>query len=272
MMSSKGKKNRVDAFIDWENIRHRLSDNYIEKISISQVMDAVKKVANEIGVLRLATFYGDFISRRDDARTIQGKPNFAFRDVLRARSGSDQTDPALITDLISAIYTPRDFDIFLLCAGDAHYCEPIRQVSIKHIKIYICAVGVDVSPDLTSLAPFYPIEKYLDITLTPKKGQPTLMSLSPRDMLKWAKFVSVLDSMESKLPWVAVSYFHKDIMLSYNLGGQTQDARSTFIENARVNEIISIEEIDNPTRPGYKMRIIKLNRENAIVKEILARK
>lgn len=271
-MRSKDKKDRVDAFIDWENIRHRLNDNYVEKVSISQVMDAVRKVANEIGVLRLATFYGDFISRREDARIIQGKPNFAFRDVLRAPSGSDQTDPALITDLIKAIYTPHDFDIILLCAGDAHYCEPIRQVSIKHIKTYVCAVGANVSPDLTSLAPFYPIEKYLDITLTQKKGQPTLTSLSPRDISKWAKFVSILDSMESKLPWVAVSYFHKDIMLSYNLGGQTQDARAAYIENAIESEIINMEQVDNPARPGFKMRVIKLNRENAIVKEILARK
>ena len=268
----KEKKNRVDAFIDWENIRHRLSDNYIEKVSISQVMDAVKKIANEIGVLRLATFYGDFISRRDDARTIQGKPNFTFRDVLRARSGSDQTDPVLITDLIKAIYTTRDFDIFLLCAGDAHYCEPIRQVSIQHIKVYVCAVGADVSPDLTSLAPLYPIEKYLDIQLTRKTGQPTLTSLSPKDIARWAKFVSILDSMESTLPWVAVSYFHKIIMLSYNLGGQTQDARSAYIENARENEIISIEQIDNPARLGFKMRVIKLNRDTPIVKEILTRK
>lgn len=271
-MSIKEKKNRVDVFIDWENIRHRLSDNYIEKVSISNVMDAVRKIANEIGVLRLATFYGDFISRSDDARTIQGKPNFAFRDVLRARSGSDQTDPALITDLIRAVYTKHDFDIILLCSGNAHYCEPIRQISIEHIKVYVCAVGADVSPDLTSLAPFYPIEKYLDITLTSKKEQPTLTSLSPRDISRWAKFVSILDSMESTLPFVAVSYFHKDIMLPYNLGGQTQDARWAYIESAREAEIISIEEIDNPARLGFKMRVIKLKRDSSLVKEILARK
>lgn len=78
--------------------------------------------------------------------------------------------------------------------------------------------------------------------------------------------------MESKLPWVAVSYFHKDIMLSYNLGGQTQDARSAYIENARESEIITIEQIDNPARLGFKMRVIKLNRDTPLVKEILARK
>jgi len=58
-------------------------------------------------------------------------------------------------------------------------------------------------------------------------------------------------------------------MLSYSLGGQTQDARSAYIENARENEIISVEQIDNPARPGFKMRVIKLNRDNPIVKEIL---
>lgn len=54
------RTNRVEAFIDWENIRQRLSDNYIERVSVDQVMEAVSKVANEIGALRLATFYDDF--------------------------------------------------------------------------------------------------------------------------------------------------------------------------------------------------------------------
>jgi hypothetical protein len=269
---SKEKRNRVEVFIDWENIRQRLSDNYIEKVTVDHVMDAVKKLANEIGVLRLATFYGDFTLRRDEARKIEGRTPFAIRNALRSRSGSDQTDPVLITDLTKAIFTSHEFDIILLYAGDAHYCEPIRQASIKGIKAYVCAVGPDVSPDLASLAPFYPIEKYLDITLTRKMGQQTLTSLSPRDIARWAKFVSILDSMESKLPFVAVSYFHKDIMLSYNLGGQTQDDRRAYIESAREAEIINVEQIDNPARPGFKMRVIKLNRDNSIVKEIFGRK
>lgn len=267
------KTNRVDAFIDWENVRQRLSDNYIEKVSVDQVMEAIKKAASEIGTLRQATFYGDFTLRREQARDVEKKLHFGIRNVLRARSGRDQTDPVLIADLMELIFTPHDFDSILLCSGASHYCEVVRKASIKGIKIYICAVGIDASPDLTSLAPLYPIEKYLDIQLTRKlPEQQVLTGLSPRDLVRWAKFVSILDSVESKLPFVALSYFHKDIMLSYLIGGQTQDDRYAYIESARESEIISIEQIDNLARPGNKMSVIKLNRDNPVVKEILARK
>jgi hypothetical protein len=265
--------NRVDIFIDWENIRQRLSDNYIEKVSIDQVMEAVKKVANEIGELRQATFYGDFTLRREEARIIERKTHFRIRNVLRSLGGRDQTDPVLITELAEAIFTPQDFDSILLCSGDSHYCEPIRKASIRGVKVYICAVGLDVSADLTSLAPFYPIERYLDTSLTRKMSeQQVLTGLSPKDIARWAKFVSILDAIESKLPFVALSYFNKDIMLSYNLGGQTQDDRWAYLEHAREAAIINIEQIDNPARLGFKMRVVKLNRSNPIVKEILARK
>lgn len=265
--------NKIDAYIDWENIRRRLGDNYIEKITIDQVMDAISKVANEIGQLRQGTFYGDFTLRRDDARTIENKPRFRIRNVLRQYRGRDQTDSALIADLTEAIFTPHEFDSMLLCSGDSHYCEPIRKATIKGIKIYICAVGLDVSPDLTSLAPFYPIERYLNFQVSRKiADQQILSGLSPQDIARWAKLVSILGSIESQLPFVALSYFHKDIMLSYNLGGQTQDDRWAFLESARESDIVKIEQIDNPARPGFKMRIIKLNRDNPIVKEILARK
>jgi len=267
------KANRVEAFIDWENIRQRLSDNYIEKVSVDQVMEAISKVASEIGGLRQAIFYGDFTLRRDEARIIERKSLFRIRNVLRSRRGRDQTDPVLITELTEAIFTPHDFDSILLCSGDSHYCEPIRKASLKNIKVYICAVGPDVSPDLTSLAPFYPIERYLDIALTRRMvEQQFLPGMPPKDIAHWVKLVRILDGVESALPFVALSYFHKQIMLSYLIGGQTDDDRWAYIESAREAEIVNIEQIDNPARPGYQMRVIKLNRDNPIVKEILARK
>ncbi len=245
----------------------------LKRSSIDQVMEAISKIANEIGELRQATFYGDFTLRREEARDIERKPRFRIRNVLRARSGRDQTDPILITELMEIIYTPRDFDSILLCSGDSHYCEVIRKASIKGVKVYICAVGADASPDLTSLAPLYPIEKYLDIQLTRRMpGQQPLTGLSPKDLARWVKFVTILDSVESTLPFVSLSYFYKQIMLSYLIGGQTQDDRWAYIESARESEIITIEKIDNPTRPGFKMSVIKLNREDPVVKEILIRK
>jgi uncharacterized LabA/DUF88 family protein len=265
--------NRVDAYVDWENIRRRLSDNYIEKVTINQVMDAIRKIANEIGQLRQGKFYGDFTLRREEAREIERKPNFAFRNVLRSTSGKDQADITIVSDLMEAVLTQHDYDSILLCSGDGGFSEPIRRASVRSIKIYVCAVGIDVSPDLSSLAPVYPIEKYLDTKLSRKvSDQPVLSGLSPKEMVRWSKFISILDSLESKLPFVALGYFHKSIMLSYNLGGQTNDDRWSNIESAKEADIVVIETVDNPVRPGFKMRVLKLNRNNSLVKEVLARK
>jgi len=251
-MASTTKKNIVDVFVDWENIRNRLNDNYIEKITIEQVMEAIKNVANDIGKLRLATFYDDFTLRREEARVIERKPRFRFRNVLRARSGKDQTDPVLIMELAEAILFPQDFNCVLICTGDSNFCEPLRKASIKGIKAYVCAVGADESPDLTSLAPFYPIEKYLGIQLTAKHSkveQPLLSGLSPKELTRWSKLVSILNGMESTLPFVTISYFLKDIMPSYNIGGLTQDDRWACIETGKEMGIITVEQIDNPARP-----------------------
>ena len=130
-----------------------------------------------------------------------------------------------------------------------------------------------MSPDLTSLAPFYPIERYLDATLARKLlGQAPLITVQPKEIAYWSKFVNILNSLESKLDFVALTYFHKDIMLAYRLGGQTHDDRWAHVETARELGIITIEQIDNPVRLGFKMRVIKLNRNHQLVKEILARK
>ena len=142
--------------------------------------------------------------------------------------------------LIEAILIPHDFDVILLCSGDAHYCEPIRKASIKGIRVYICAVGLDVSPDLASLAPFYPIERYLNTTLTRRVAeQQQLPGIPPKNIGHWVKLVRILDSLESTLPFVAVGYFHKQIMLSYLIGGQTDDDRWTWDWEDKIIDMIA---------------------------------
>ena len=81
-MQSRG---RVAAFVDWENIRQRLADNYIEKIDIAQVLPAIEKVASEIGQLQSCTVFGDWSLRRDDAYVIQQKPKFKPYSILQSR-------------------------------------------------------------------------------------------------------------------------------------------------------------------------------------------
>lgn len=267
--------NQVVVLIDWENVRKRLADNYVESVNITRVMDAFEKVVKEIGKLRRATFFGDFTLRRDEARVVQSRPLFEYKNVLRSVSQRDQTDPVIVADIMQTIYTEKEVDTVLLGAGDSTYCDVVRRAFQHGKDVRICAVGVDVSTELASLAPLFPIERYLDIPLTRRTSRvmpATLPTLSPKDVSKWMKLVKLLQQLEATLSFVGLSYFQNTIMPSYRLGGQTGDDRFAYLETARELDIIAFEEIDNPTRPGYKMRAIKLNRENELVKEILALK
>jgi len=97
-----GATSSVEAFVDWENIRRRLADNYVERVTVRQVMDAIERVAKEVGDLKMVTFYGDFTLRRDDAREIHGKAKFDYRSVLRSPSGRDRTDATMIPEILEA--------------------------------------------------------------------------------------------------------------------------------------------------------------------------
>jgi hypothetical protein len=264
---------KVMILIDWENVRRGLLENYVETVSVDQVMDAFTKVAKEIGELDSAKFFGDFTLRREEARAIGNRRLFYTENVLRSRSIKDQADPTIIATIMELIFTDKEISVILLGAGDSSYCDVVRRVVQKGKDVRICAVALDVSTDLASLAPLFPIEKYLEVRLTRRTReamQPSLPSLSPKEISRWLKLVKLLYGLESRLPFVALNYLLSTIMPSYRLGGQTKDDRFSYLETARESGIVAIEEIDNPARPGYKMWVVKLNREAPIVKEILS--
>lgn len=256
------------AYIDWENIRRRLADNYAEKVDVGAVMEAIEGVAAQIARLKRAVFYGDFTLRREEARAIQSKARFDFRNVLRARSGRDHTDQAMQLDIFEAALE-KDLPI-LICSGDSGYTEVIRKLTVRGHRVYVCAVGVDVSPELTSLAPFYPIEPHLPMELTSKtRTEPFQAALQRETLVRWSKFVRLLSSLESSIPFVGLSYLSRTIMPSYHMGGASADDRYAYLESAREQGVIDIYEIENPTRPGSTMRAVRLKRDNDIVTEIL---
>jgi len=227
---------RVAAFVDWENIRQRLADNYTEKITIEQVLTAIEKVANEIGQLQSCTVFGDWSLRRDEAYIIQQKQRFKPYMVLRS-GRKDQTDPAMIAEILETCISSPSNSIgeILVCAGDSNYADVIRRGFSKDVRMHVCAVGIDVAKELTALAPFYPLERYLDKLPNLKRptqvGLPGLSSIDP----KFAKLIDVLNSVEQRLPYVVYTYFRGKIMPMYPLLQQESEALLREARNHRGN-------------------------------------
>ncbi len=261
------RHDRVAAFVDWENIRQRLADNYIEKIGIAQVLSAIEKVANEIGQLHLCTVFGDWSLRREEAYEIQQKPKFKPYMVLRS-GRKDQTDPAMIAEILEiCVNSPTNgIGEILVCAGDSNYADVIRRGFARDIKMHVCAVGIDVSKELTALAPFYPLERYMDEKPHLKQPiQTALPGLTVEPRL--AKLVDVLNSVEQRLPYVSYTYFRGKIMPMYPILQQEPEA---LVREAERQGIVEVVQRENPVNPGTLFRCLSLKRDNEIVRRVLS--
>lgn len=261
----------VAAFVDWENIRLRLADNYTQKVPVETVLNGIEKVANEIDTFQSCIVFGDWSLRRDDAHTIQQKPKFKPEMVLRVGQ-KDQTDPAMIAEILETIFNRASLDVdnILVCAGDSNYADAIRRGFARNVKMHVCAVGRDVSKELTALAPFYPLERYLDVTLTLKQPlQATLEGLPNMVDPRLTKLIDVLNSVEQRLPYVAFLYFRNKIMPMYAL--LAEDSSEVLKEAERL-KVVKVFQRENPVNPGTLFRCIALEREHDIVKQIITPK
>lgn len=259
----------VAAFVDWENVRQRLADNYIEKVPINEVLNAIEKVANEIGRLQSCVVFGDWSLRREEAALIQQKPRFRPHMVLRV-GRKDQTDPAMIAEIFETIIDKSTSGIehILVCAGDSNYADIIRRGFARDVRMYVCAVGKDVSSELTALAPFFPLERYFDTSRTSKQAlQPALTGFSPSIDPRMAKLIDVLNSLEKRLPYVAYLYFRGKIMPNYSL--LSEEPESLLREAERL-DVVRISQRENPVNPGNLFRCIALNREHPAVQQVLS--
>jgi len=113
------------AHIDYENIRYRFRD-YVEYVTLDNILQAFQSIAKEIGELRQTFVYGDWTRRPKDARTIE---NLGCRavNVLSKLHGSDRSDPTMMFAIDDQTREQPKVTGFLLGAGDADYKEVILR-------------------------------------------------------------------------------------------------------------------------------------------------
>lgn len=257
------------AFVDWENIRRSLKERYVEEIPVPRVLDAIEKVGREIGEFHRAIVYGDFTLRGDEARLVERKPYFECHYVLRSLTVKDRADAAIIADIMEKMFLEQNLDKILLCSGDSDYCDVVRRAIALAKSVFICAVAGSAALDLISLAPLYPLEKFIEMRLTYRRPQTTVEIIAD-PLTKWKKFVILMDQLETKLPYISVKYLRDTILPMYQLGGPSLDERVAYLETAREMGLIFKDTHEDPTRSQFAITVVKLNRENETVQKILA--
>ena len=125
----------IMAHIDYENIRWRFQD-YVEYITIDDIIQAFKSLAEELGKLRQMFFYGDWTRRPQDSRKIE---DYGYRavTVLSKVRGADRSDQTMAFAIDDQARENPDVTTFVLGAGDADYKEVILRCRERGKHIYV---------------------------------------------------------------------------------------------------------------------------------------
>lgn len=270
-------KQSVAVFVDYENLRRGLwrffQKRVPDDIPISQLIDAIKQVANEIGSLYEVRVFGDWTVRPQDAREIERVTHCRSELVLRSDSKKDRTDPVMNFAIDDTFRDKSEIKDVLLCAGDSDYCEVLRRGAKMHKNVYVCAVGPQTAPELLSLAKaFYPIEQRLGLKpIELGELAKAIAELDPMELNKWAPLVRQLDEAERRLPDVVRTYFINQF-ITPGLGyGDTFEQKAMTLDLAAQLAVIENDSVPHP-QTGRPVRTIRLNRNCEMVKAILAEK
>lgn len=255
----------IMAHIDYENIRWRFRD-YVEYITIEDVIKAFKSLADELGDLRQMFFYGDWTRRPDDSRKVE---EYGYRavNVLSKVRGADRSDQTMGFGIYDQARDNPEVTSFLLGAGDADYKEIILRCRERGKRIYVLCFGRSASRELFTMTHgVYPIEVRLNLTEKELPALPTTQILN--GMANRQLLIQKLDSIEKTLPYVVRIYLLK-LLLPLDQFGETFNEVEQWLDEELREDYLEEYTIDNPKIPGKLLKCIRLNRESEEVKRVL---
>jgi hypothetical protein len=255
----------IMAHIDYENIRWRFRD-YVEYITLEDVIKAFKDLATDLGDLRQMFFYGDWTRRPEDSRKIEDC-GYRSVNVLSKIRGSDRSDQTMAFNIDDQARENKEITTFLIGAGDADYKEVILRCRERGKRIYVLCFGRSASRELFTMTHgVYPLEVRLNLTEKQPKALPTMELVD--EPAKKQFLIQKLDSLEKTLPYVVRLYFIK-LLLPLKKFGETFNEVEHFLDQELIKDYIEEYLIDNPKIPGKKLRCIRLKRDSQNVAKAL---
>lgn len=256
------------GFVDYENLRMAFR-NYSQYITIEDIVRAFEALGKELGDLRTIFFYGDWTRRPQDARTIEDHGHRAM-NVLSTRFGRDRSDFPMSFDMYDHATQDREVTAFILGSGDSGFKEAVLRCKQHGKRIYVLCFGGSASRELFTLTNgVYPLESRLDLTEKPPL-QPSMPGIAAKEETEVTRaLIGIVDSLEKSIPYIVRNYLREKVLLPKRLFGETPQEVEELLGEAISQGILTIEEIPNPKISGRMVHIVRLNRANGTVMEVL---
>lgn len=256
----------IMAHVDYENIRYRFRD-YVEYVTLEQVIEAFRTIGREIGELRQMFFYGDWTRRPQDARKIEDYGCRAV-NVLSKRHGGDRSDPTMMFGIDDQSREQPEITSFLLGAGDADYKEVILRCRERGKKIYAACFGLSASRELFTMTErVYPLE--VQLCLTERQVLTLPLPEVLEESSKTNYLIQRIDSLEKTLEDVVRNYLRDTILLPMKEFGETFIEVDDFLDGEMEKDYLEEYSVANPKIPGRKVKCLRLKRDHPLVIEVL---
>lgn len=263
----KKQKEILMVHIDYENIRWCFRD-YVEFITIEDIIRAFQSIVKEIGELRQMFFYGDWTRRPHDARKIE-EHGFRATNVLSKLHGGDRSDPTMMFAIDDQAREQPKVTAFLIGSGDAHYKELILRCRERGKRIFAACFGRSASRELFTMTEgVYSLETWLNLT----DRQPATLPMTEilDETSKRHYLIQRLDSLEKTLPEVVRNYLRDKILLPIKRFGETRTEVDQFLDQELQEGYIEEFSVENPRVPGKQVKCFKLKRESPLVIKALS--
>jgi len=259
---------RLAAFVDYENLRQAFKD-YVEPVTVQDVVCAFEALGKELGELRSMQFYGDWTRRPQDAHAIEER-GWRTVNVLSTRYGKDRSDIPIALDVYDTAREKKDVTALILGSGDSGFKEAILRAKEHGKRVYVLCFGAAVSREFFTLTQgVFPLEVRLNLTEKAQMQAPIPGLLAPQPEEACAELIRRLDGVEKSLPYVVRNYLRDKILLPDQRFGETATDVDALLDRARDEKIIDEYEVPNPRLTGRTVRAIKLNRESLAVQKAL---
>lgn len=258
----------VVIFVDYENIRISLKQNFEPRMAASELTNALKELATELGAWRGGKAYADWSERKDDARAFEGA-GFNPRMVLRKQTGADRSDMVMSLDIMETLGLQSEVDTYLVVSGDADFQDVVRRVRDAGKRVVVAGCAPTTAAGLVSAADrFIALES--QFRLSPKSADLAERMLPTRD---WAPLIRLLAELESKNRYLGINRMVKEWMSQdAALYGETVSDRRKYLDGAKDEGIVVAYQAPMMMTSG-KQRVVwclRLGRQHPVVAATLA--
>ena len=295
----------VALLVDFANVRQQLSGETDSAAAIGgrAIATALVQYAAGVGRVGIAQAYADWSRDPELSRELSGTRLVPVL-VPATEDGEDRSHIRLAIDAMAALYNGDEPDAFVLVTSDASLVPLVQALRSDGSEVSVIAAAGPSSDELRAEADHFDT---LEDVLAGKTGtalamRPTIErgasapersqaprsdmreSREPRDKPRydrpllteanfegydWSGFITLLDELEQRLPFVGVRYLVNKVLGPHNCGIDDPRIKRDLMNEAVDEGILEMYTVGNVNERTDPVTACRLDRHNEVVRTIL---